>query len=551
MKIDPQARTRMSVNETDALVGAEFAGYRIEERIGSGGMGTVYRATQLSLKRSVALKVLPEASTGDAQYLERFTREADALSRLNHPNIVTVYERGTHEGRPWVAMEHVEGTNLRTVMRSAPIPPAEALSIVRSVLAALEHAHAKGIVHRDIKPENVLLAPGGIVKVADFGLSRVLQPTIETRLTRTHMMLGTYEYMAPEQREHSRDADERSDLYATGVVLYELLAGELPIGAFAPLTRKCPWEHAGRLDAIVRRALDKDPDERYQRAGAMADAISEILDRDAVRELPSVSAASRTLAFDPLRFATRLDLLATFTTVLATLIALGGIAWFLAGAIEPEGMFYSSRLPYTLGFAVPVIGIAMLATFAFQTANGLRRFQPGARQANAILSFLALGGFFTAVYSLLSFLCLHTFRAKHYFDARARGLSAERAITSIHDAALGRPPEDGPELPARDAAGGWRSWVVTLVVGGLLAGLWGGAFEIAHEGRTLLSAEVFLAWIAVVGSVWAVAIQPRLFRLGRNGPLYATAAMLVFGALCTFVLFRLGAQLQLEYARLH
>jgi tRNA A-37 threonylcarbamoyl transferase component Bud32 len=267
----------MSESAPDPLVGRTIDGYRIDEIIGRGGMGVVYKATQLSLGRPVALKLLPEEVTENRQFLDRFEREVDILARLAHPNIVTVFERGEVDGRPYIAMEYVRGTSLREVVRSTPRPPAEALLIVRSILSALEHAHGEGIVHRDIKPENVLVAPGGIVKVADFGLSRLMEGDLETRLTKTHVALGTFEYMSPEQREMAKDADERSDLYATGVVLYEMIAGELPIGSFDSLSTKRPTECDRRLDDIVDKSLKKSPDSRWQNAREMGEAVSHLL----------------------------------------------------------------------------------------------------------------------------------------------------------------------------------------------------------------------------------------------------------------------------------
>ncbi|MFI5402907.1 MAG: protein kinase [Planctomycetota bacterium] len=275
--MDANAKTRLSEQTPDPFVGRTFGGYRIDGVVGRGGMGTVYKARQLSLGRPVAIKMLPLDLAREEQFLERFHREADALSRLSHPSVVAVFDRGEVDGQPYLVMEYVEGTSLRDAMRNGPLPLAEALRVTAAVLEALDHAHEKGIVHRDIKPENVLLSKDGVVKVADFGLSRLLGPDDGTRLTRTQLVLGTYEYMAPEQREHAREADPRSDLYATGVVLYELLAGELPIGHFAALSRKRPKECDSRIDEIVEKSLAKSPDERYQRASEMGAAVSRIL----------------------------------------------------------------------------------------------------------------------------------------------------------------------------------------------------------------------------------------------------------------------------------
>ena len=176
MTFDPNAKTRITEEGPDPFVGKTIDGLRVESVIGAGGMGTVYKATQLSLGRSVALKVLPEHLAQDPQFLERFHREADALSRLSHPNIVTVYDRGEIDGRPYLVMEFVEGYSLRELMRSGPVESAEASRIATRVLRALGHAHGQGIVHRDIKPENILLAHPDVVNM-------LLQIMEEGRLT--------------------------------------------------------------------------------------------------------------------------------------------------------------------------------------------------------------------------------------------------------------------------------------------------------------------------------------------------------------------------------
>jgi len=290
MMVDQGAKTRLSESGPDPFLGREFDGYRVDEVIGRGGMGVVYLATQLSLDRPVAIKVLPEELAEHPQFLDRFHREVDVLSKLAHPNIVTVFERGEIDGRQYLVMEYVRGTSLRDVMKKGPLPRDEALAVVRSVLSALEHAHDAGVVHRDIKPENVLVAPGGIVKVADFGLSRLLGPVDVTRLTHTHLLLGTFEYMAPEQRERSKEADARADIFATGVVLYEMLAGELPIGHFEKLSRKRPSECDARIDEIVERSLQKSLDRRYQRASEMGADVSRLLSHAPSEPAPAAAA---------------------------------------------------------------------------------------------------------------------------------------------------------------------------------------------------------------------------------------------------------------------
>jgi len=534
-RIDPEMKTRLE-ETTDPFVGRSFDGYRIEGRIGSGGMGTVYKATQLSLGRAVAIKVLPDAALADDQYLERFHREADTLSRLSHPGVVTVFDRGDVDGRPYLVMEYVEGTNLRELLRRAPLPAAEALVIVRSVLSALEHAHQKGVVHRDIKPENVLLARGGVVKVADFGLSRIVAADPLTRLTRTHVVLGTYEYMAPEQRERAREADERSDLYATGVVLYETIAGELPIGNFAPLSRLRPSDCDQRLDAIVARSLEKDPERRFQAATQMADAVSAVLEgapAESAQGLPSVSRAMARTGFDPFRFASRLDLLATITTLIGFCLFAAAFAWLLGATVG--GMFTGYSHPEgSFAYAVPALGFAMLGWYCLETATALRRYRVGARQAQACLSLTAAATMFGLPYALASWWVLHTFRGRTYFDARSHGLDAASALSSIEETALQDPdaPLTGnrrPPLPAPERTS-WRRTLASVGAALVLASLWGVGFLL--QNRTPLRAEIAMGILAVIGTFWAVVVMPRVFRSGEKGPIYALTGIAIYAVLC-------------------
>ncbi|MCB1630173.1 MAG: serine/threonine protein kinase, partial [Xanthomonadales bacterium] len=164
---------------------------------------------------------------------ERFAREARTLAKLSHSNIVTVFEFGEREGLYYLMMEYVDGLNLREAIQTAALDPSDALEIVSQVCAALQYAHEEGVVHRDIKPENVLLDSRGRVKIADFGLAKLLGLSpIEITLTATHQVMGTFHYMAPEQLERPLEVDHRADIYSLGVVFYELLTGELPLGRF-------------------------------------------------------------------------------------------------------------------------------------------------------------------------------------------------------------------------------------------------------------------------------------------------------------------------------
>jgi hypothetical protein len=227
-------------------------------------MGAVYKARQLKLDRLVALKILPAEWGRDPAFAERFAREARALARLAHPHIVAVHDFGEAGGYFFLLMEYVDGTNLRQLLRDGPVDPATALQVVPQVCDALEYAHEEGVVHRDIKPENILLDKRGRVKIADFGLAKLVGPSQASfTLTGTHQVMGTLDYMAPEQRSRPQDVDHRADIYSLGVVFYEMLTGEVPLGRFAPPSRVAGVD--GRLDEVVFRALEREPDRRYQR----------------------------------------------------------------------------------------------------------------------------------------------------------------------------------------------------------------------------------------------------------------------------------------------
>jgi tRNA A-37 threonylcarbamoyl transferase component Bud32 len=248
-----------------------FPQLELLDLLGAGGMGAVYKARQPGLDRLVALKVLP--SRDDPAFAERFTREARALAKLNHSGIVHVYDFGQAGGHYFIVMEYVDGVNLRQAERSGKMTPAEALAVVPQICAALQYAHEVGVIHRDVKPENILLDARGRVKIADFGLAKLLGED-PRHLTRTHQAMGTLHYMAPEQWERPTAVDHRADIYSLGVVFYELLTGELPLGRFAPPSEKARVDV--RLDRVVLRALEKEPDRRYQRAEDVKTDVEQI-----------------------------------------------------------------------------------------------------------------------------------------------------------------------------------------------------------------------------------------------------------------------------------
>jgi predicted Ser/Thr protein kinase len=244
---------------------ARFPELDVLEILGQGGMGVVYKARQRTLDRLVALKILPTDLSTDPLFAERFQREARALARLQHPHIVGVYEVGEREGLHFLLMEYVDGVNLRQLMNTNSVSPSEALAIVPQICDALHYAHSQGVVHRDIKPENVLLDRGGKVKVADFGLAKLAaRGPGDMTLTGTGQVMGTLHYMAPEQYKTPNDVDHRADIFSLGVVFYEMLTGELPVGRFQKPTEGLDIDK--RLDEIVMRALERERELRFQSA---------------------------------------------------------------------------------------------------------------------------------------------------------------------------------------------------------------------------------------------------------------------------------------------
>ena len=259
-----------------AQLAGHFPQIEILELLGKGGMGAVYKARQPNLDRFVALKVLPPETARDPAFAERFQREARALARLSHPNIIGVHDFGQQDGLYYLMMEYVDGVNLRQAMRSGQLTPEEALRVVPQICDALQFAHDEGIVHRDIKPENILLDRRGRVKIADFGLAKLRSPSADdVRLTGTQQVMGTMHYMAPEQLASARTVDHRADIYALGVTFYEMLTGELPVGRFPPPSKKAPID--ARLDQIVLRTLEHAPADRYQHASDIKTEVESVL----------------------------------------------------------------------------------------------------------------------------------------------------------------------------------------------------------------------------------------------------------------------------------
>ncbi len=268
-------RAGMSAPFPEADLRRLFPELEVRELVGRGGMGSVYRARQVRLERDVALKLLPPGLADQPGFAERFTREARALARLSHPNIVTVFDFGHVEGHYYLVMEYISGVNLRQLLQQRMLDPKEALALVPQICDALQYAHDRGVVHRDVKPENILLDDQGRLKIADFGLAKLTDPDAAgTTLTAPHQIMGTPRYMAPEQIERSHHVDHRADIYSLGIVFYEMLTGELPLGRFEVPSKKV--EVDVRLDDVVLKALEKAPERRYQQAAEVKTAVQQL-----------------------------------------------------------------------------------------------------------------------------------------------------------------------------------------------------------------------------------------------------------------------------------
>ncbi len=260
-------------------------GYELTELLGRGGMGEVWRGKQLSLDREVAVKVLPEKFARDPEFVARFEKETKALAALSHPNIVQIIDRGKAGEHYFFAMELVKGVTLREMLHG-PLVPRDALRIATQIARAMDSAHENNIVHRDLKPENILVNARGHVKIADFGLAGMNGSQHNVSLTATAVAMGTVNYMAPEQRRDAKHVDHRADLYSLGVLIYEMLVGELPIGRFKLPTQKVAGLDP-RVDDLVARLLETEPEARPARALDVA------LELEAMTPVSGVSSPGR------------------------------------------------------------------------------------------------------------------------------------------------------------------------------------------------------------------------------------------------------------------
>jgi tRNA A-37 threonylcarbamoyl transferase component Bud32 len=325
------------------VVGETIAGrYEVEELVGHGGMSSVYKARDALLERHVALKILHEQYSTDEDFVERFKREARSVAQLQHPNIVTVIDRGEEDGRQYIVFEYIEGENLKEhVVRKGRLDVREALEIADEVARGLAFAHEQGLIHRDVKPQNVLLNGDGRAKVTDFGIARTLDVD---GMTQTGTILGTSNYIAPEQAS-GQPVDAHSDVYALGAVLYELLAGEVPFPgeSFVAVAMKHMHEPAPnlldvrrgvplRVAAAVDRALEKDPEQRFPTMDAFAAELGACL-----AELDQGAEGDKTMVIPSARRAARRRKQVSRWPIVIGLLALLAIAAIVIGLIAAGG----------------------------------------------------------------------------------------------------------------------------------------------------------------------------------------------------------------------
>lgn len=278
VQVDFLASAEADLEDKEPL-SVNVQGYEIQELIGGGGMGEVYHAIMTARGREVAMKVVAGRLTRDPETVARFEAEVAALSQLNHPNVMRVLDHGEMaNGRHFLVMEYVDGCDLRRLLRAQRLETDRAFDIFLKVCAGVIHAHEHGLVHRDIKPANILIGLDGTVKVADFGLAKTLVETsVAYGFTQTRDTFGTPYYVAPEVTRRAGDADMRTDVYALGVLLYELLTGAVPMGQFTPLSKRTGLDR--KLDSIVASALADDPQMRTPTVQEMVDGVGEVVKR--------------------------------------------------------------------------------------------------------------------------------------------------------------------------------------------------------------------------------------------------------------------------------
>ena len=378
-------------------IAPHFPQLEILECLGRGGMGVVYKARQKTLNRLVALKLLAPERVNDPKFADRFAREARALAALNHPNIVTIHDFGQAGGFYFLLMEFVDGVNLRQLLRARKFAPEEALAIVPPICEALQYAHDRGIVHRDIKPENLLLDKQGKVKIADFGIAKMLgtkngDSISNTPENATQSALGTPGYHAPEQKNDPQRADNRADIYSLGVVFYEMLTGELPAKRIEPPSKKVQIDV--RLDAVVLRALEKTPELRWQTAEELRtqiETISASCPQTGMRPRLNFSRASiAAIACGVITLIMCLLAMLAENRINSLAPEIGRLNLSLSDRYSPAIQSWSNLIHLRRYVIIPSIFIGVLAGVFFAGLAAARTPSPARKKAVFVVSILTL-----------------------------------------------------------------------------------------------------------------------------------------------------------------
>jgi len=404
---------------TKIAPGTRLGHYEVQTLIGTGGMGEVYRARDSRLHRDVAVKVLPDAFSGDHDRLRRFEQEARATGQLNHPNIVAIYDLGTSDGNggvPYIVTELLEGQNLRAVVANGPIPPRKAVEYALQIAAGLTAAHAKGIAHRDLKPENLFITASGHLKILDFGLAKLLRPTglaggaehdktgsIQASLTMTGTIMGTASYMAPEQIRE-QPTDHRADIFSLGSILYEMLTGQRAFDGETPMDRMTAILHSEPADLptavedaipgvgkIVRRAIEKRAEDRFESAREMSFALSLVTERTGARAvstegIPAKASVSRAATLHRLTYREGIIYDARFAPDGQSVYY--GAAW----EGQPVELFWAhAGNPESRALGYPDAEILAIASTG-EMAVSLKRHNKGGFIRSGMLARMPLGG---------------------------------------------------------------------------------------------------------------------------------------------------------------
>jgi tRNA A-37 threonylcarbamoyl transferase component Bud32 len=473
----PECLLKQSLEAGDSVVGDSTAGYHaafvapepaelarqfpqleILEFIGKGGMGAVYKARQKQLDRIVAIKILPPEVGRDPAFAERFMREARALAQLNHHNIVDVYEFGSADGLYYLTMEFVDGTNLRHLIRTGGFEPQQALAIVPQICEALQFAHDEGIVHRDIKPENILVNRRGHVKIADFGLAKLLgKSPAGATLTGTRQVMGTPHYMAPEQMQGSHEVDHRADIYSLGVVFYEMLTGQLPIGRFEPPSRRVQVDV--RLDEVVLRTLESDPERRYQHASDVRTDVQTIRDVSPIVREQVETGTSGEGKDEAIREEIRRPAIGLLITGIADWIALPItlVVLLLTG---------DETIPTDALVVIGLGGLALSGAILFGAIKMMRlESYPAAVVASVLAMVVTPGNLVGLPIGIWAFVTLTSRDVRAAFARR----KALRARNSLEPATGGQPDRSAtPEMVGRSERRAPRDWGNVFMIGAVV-----------------------------------------------------------------------------------